>query len=151
VIWQLRYRAASSSAYKWEFVGGSALYNEVVAVEAKTGTTYTDLTTVGPQITLPLGGDYDVTIGAGMYATPLNTYPVMSYQVGATAAVDNDEITVRAAGVNVPIVNAARTRRKTGLATATALVAKYKVAGGTTSPTVTFQERFMSALPVRVG
>ena len=67
IIWHLRYNAGSASAYKWEFVGGSELSSEVITQETTTSSVYVALTTPGPSITLPLAGDYDVTIGT--YAT----------------------------------------------------------------------------------
>lgn len=48
VAWHLKYRAASASAYKWEVIGGSWLSAEVVTGEARSATTYADLTTIGP-------------------------------------------------------------------------------------------------------
>jgi hypothetical protein len=65
IVWHLRYRAASASAYKWEFVGGSQLvarYGSVVAVSA------TSYTNIGPTpfLVFPLAGDYQVwQIGRG--------------------------------------------------------------------------------------
>jgi hypothetical protein len=58
-VWHLRYRAASTSPYKWEFVGGSpvnagpqgAVTHAVVSEIALTS---------GPTLTVPLSGDYRV-------------------------------------------------------------------------------------------
>ena len=63
VIWQLRYNASSSSAYKWEFISGASLYNIVGSNvygswESYNSLTYGNLATVGPSITVPLAGDY---------------------------------------------------------------------------------------------
>jgi hypothetical protein len=60
VVWRLRYNAASASPYKWEVVGGSALA-AFVATSQVTSTaypTFVDLATVGPQIIVPLAGEY---------------------------------------------------------------------------------------------
>lgn len=64
-LWHLRYNTSSSSAYKWEFLGGPS-------VQALTGGTVTSVTTnwsfaptIGPVVTgVPLAGDYEVTLGA---------------------------------------------------------------------------------------
>src|SRR5262245_9498436 len=59
VMWQFRYRAASASAYKWEFIGGPPLVIYIVTTETTTTTgAWVDLTTVGPAFTAPRGGDY---------------------------------------------------------------------------------------------
>src|SRR4051812_17764974 len=68
VVWHLRYRAASASTYKWEFVGGAQLIDEIATEESGTSGTYGALTTPGPSITVPLAGDYDVTITARITA-----------------------------------------------------------------------------------
>jgi hypothetical protein len=68
VVWHLRYNAASASAYKWEFLGGSPLRATVNTDETFTaGATYVDCATVGPQITLPLVGDYSYNFTVNLY------------------------------------------------------------------------------------
>ena len=63
-VWHLRYRAAGGT-YKWEFVGGSASGQDISTAQTKAvAGAFTDLATVGPLITVPLAGDYDVTYGA---------------------------------------------------------------------------------------
>lgn len=60
--WRFRYNAASTSAYKWEFVGGSSAYAAVETNEVHGGgATWKDLTTVGPQLTVPRSGEYIIT------------------------------------------------------------------------------------------
>lgn len=72
VIWRLRYRAASSSAHKWEYVGGSDL-EEHDFTDARNPTasfTAFNTTSVGSSIamTLALAGDYDLYLSAGIVA-----------------------------------------------------------------------------------
>jgi hypothetical protein len=69
----------------------------------------------------------------------------MSYDIGATGAVDADSFFLGHAGTEGD--GNTRTRLKTGLAASTALVAKYKTNAGTE----TFRQRAMSVLPVRVS
>jgi hypothetical protein len=60
VVWHLKYRAASSSAYKWEFVGGSALASRTSGNFAVTSVNPTiTVATDGPSVILPLAGDYE--------------------------------------------------------------------------------------------
>lgn len=59
--WRLRYNANASSSYKWDFVGGADFYSTVSANQVLNSTGgYYDLGTVGPSITVPRAGDYDV-------------------------------------------------------------------------------------------
>jgi hypothetical protein len=69
VIWHLRYRAASASAYKWECVGGPALISELYPnVNGAPGIVSSVITAFdGPLITLPLAGEYDFSFGARTY------------------------------------------------------------------------------------
>lgn len=65
VMWKFRYNKNSASAYKWEFVGGSAL-ESFLGNEATSSTGYVDLTTVQNFIA-PLSGEYRVEFGGQVY------------------------------------------------------------------------------------
>ena len=58
VQWRFRYRAASASAYKWEFVGGASLVAQVYTEESTAAPGPVDLATVGPSLVPPRNGDY---------------------------------------------------------------------------------------------
>lgn len=147
LVWHLRYRAASASSYKWEFLGGSSLFSAVTTDQSTTSTTYTDLTTAGPSVTLPLAGDYDVTHGFRGYNNTNGSWIVMSYAIGGTAAADADYAMVYMFTAAVGgAYRVERTIRKTGL-TAVTLTAKYKVSGGTGYA----EYRQLEARPIRVG
>jgi len=61
--WRFRYNAGSTSAYKWEFVGGNPVTADVVTQENCTSTSAADLAT--PQaITIPRTGGYSVRMSA---------------------------------------------------------------------------------------
>jgi hypothetical protein len=73
--WDFRYVASITDAYKWVFVGGSPARSVVEAVQA--GTTvgsYGDLATVGPTLTLPRPGLYDVELTALLYQNSINNW-----------------------------------------------------------------------------
>jgi hypothetical protein len=142
--WHCRYDAAST---KWSVMGGPPLVAEVTAAETLGTTSYTNLATIGPSITLPANGDYLVTISASTFGT-LNTQAnSMSYAIGATAAQDADRALIEVNG-NTPLTQfMSRTRSKTGLTVGQALVAKYAVAAGGTA---TFLNRYMSIAPRRI-
>jgi hypothetical protein len=62
VNWHLRYNSGSSSAQKWESIGGGPpIIATIDAPQTNSLTTYSDLGTVGPSIIIPRTGDYDVT------------------------------------------------------------------------------------------
>jgi hypothetical protein len=65
LIWHLRYRSAAPGSYKWEFIGGSPLY-VVRQQRESTGTSqaWADIVPPGPELTIPLAGDYMVEFGA---------------------------------------------------------------------------------------
>lgn len=69
IIWHLRYNAASSSSYKWEFVGGSPIEKTYTAgfetLSASTG--WVDAPTVGPKYDIVLAGDYMVQAQVSAY------------------------------------------------------------------------------------
>jgi hypothetical protein len=146
IIWHLRYRAASSSAYKWEVVTGPPLFAEVATDNGYSTNAYGDAGPAGPQLALPLAGDYDIEHACQTYnsgAGGQNHF--MSYAIGATAAVDADACDLTTPG-SFWGTGMKRTRRKTFVAPVT-LTAKYKVSGGAGS----FKLRTMQATPVRVG
>jgi len=56
VVWHLRYRAASASAYKWECIAGPPLY----AVYATAENFPSSWSSGNPAITVPRAGEYDI-------------------------------------------------------------------------------------------
>jgi hypothetical protein len=88
VLWRLKYRAASASAYKWEFVGGGYLYSTNIGASGVTGTGtgFADLSGgTGPDVTVPLAGDYEADFGAEAFNTTAAT-SVVNLGVGLTGS-----------------------------------------------------------------
>lgn len=142
--WQFQYDIAEIGSYKWKFIGGPSLQAEVIANELKSLGGYAALATPGPSIAIPRAGDYDVMIGAWIYANAATT-SYMSYDIGATGAVDADYVRLDSAAANNS-AGVSRIRRKAGLAAVT-LTAKYAAAGGTSN----FINRWMQVTPVRIS
>ena len=66
--WRFRYNAGSSSAYKWEFIGGTSAIAQVNPDETTTViSTWVDLATDGPTVIVPRAGAYSVTFGCSAY------------------------------------------------------------------------------------
>jgi hypothetical protein len=153
VYWLLRYRAGSGSAYKWEFLGGASLLAEVAGSppgENTSSASYGNLATVGPSVTTPLAGDYEVEVGSHGYQVGGGGYDncYTSYAIGATTAQDADAAILYSGGDSTG-ATLSRKRRKNGLGAGTALVSKYK-----TEPSGAqfyFFNRFISIKPIRVG
>lgn len=148
VTWHLRYRSASASTYKWEFVGGSELIAEVSASETTTSGAYTNLATVGPEIIAPLAGDY--LLGISGLLTPANfagSQAFMSVQIGGAAAQDVDSISSTTPAAAAMADSAARRIRRNVPTAGLSVIARYKFAG--VSPAL-FARRVISLVPVRV-
>jgi hypothetical protein len=70
IRWRFKYRTASASSYKWEFVGGSQLaYDGGYGWTWGTWVACSSLShqATGVSLTVPLAGDYDVTASAISY------------------------------------------------------------------------------------
>lgn len=161
VVWSFRYRAGSSSIYKWEFTGGAPLVSQVDGGDTTNSGSYGDLTRVGPQITLPTlpaGGDFDIEHGALISGFSISEigWAYMSYQIGAIAASDTDAVQsyLQDTGLSTAISTEAsmsRKRRKLALGSGITLTAKYKALWSGAAANISFTNRFMYVTPVRVG
>ena len=147
VYWMFVY-LPDETVYPWKYVGGPPLSSEVATSESTASTTYVALATAGPSVTVPLNGDYDVKHGSGVQSPGSGTVAWMSYDIGATGAVDADAVRVFSVPAGSNESACARDKRKTTLAAASALVAKYRTSN--VAGTAFYQERWMKVLPVRV-
>jgi hypothetical protein len=130
----------------WVVIGATPMHHEVMVEQSTTSTSYTALTTAGPSITLPRAGVWFVEIEAAARSEG-NARALMSYQVGATAASDDDAVTVGTVNA-VHAVASVRSGRKKMLGAVT-LSARYKSTSG--GVTVHFSRRRMFARPVRLA
>lgn len=149
VVWHLRYRSAAGGSYKWEFVGGGQLTAEVAAAEFSNSSSYVDLATVGPSITVPLAGDYEVAFGAEMTAgSTLSTFVAVKF--GAAAASDADAVRASTSlgAATVVDYSVARTMRRNLSTAASTVKLVYKAPTGAGA---TAANRFLAIRPVRVG
>jgi hypothetical protein len=150
VVWHFKYRSASASSYKWEFVGGPPMSNEInnaaypgaSEVRAGSSPTYGNLTTTGPSVTLPLAGDYTFDFGAignqGGAGDGL-----MSFAIGAAAATDAESLFMNGAGYG------SRTKFVTRNvpSASSAIVCKYR---NTDTGATDYRGRWLKITPVRV-
>lgn len=152
VVWHLKYRAASSSAYKWEFIGGNSLRSEVATEELRIGATYGDLATVGPQITLPLAGDYIVSGGAHAWISGTGASQVFAaVKLGTAATADTEALaasyTIPQAVANAQGGQSSREILAAARAAADVLKMQYRASAGTG----VWTRRWLAVRPRRVG
>lgn len=96
VVWHLKYRSASASAYKWEFVGGGDLFVRTnVAMETVAdGAAWHNPATTDVALAVPLGGDYLAHYGANMdAAAPEGTGIIFQNIINASTA-GQDQVTL---------------------------------------------------------
>jgi len=141
--WRFKYVNGISDAYKWVFIGGSPLSVSVAAAESTASTTFVSLTTVGPTVTVPRNGYWDIDLSA-MALSSGASYQYMTYDTGATAGTATDSAGSYA---GTSYISMHRTQRKLLTGTPTSLVGKYRVDAGTG----TFQQRTIRITPVRVS
>lgn len=145
--WHFQYDSTQTT-YKWIFIGGPAVRSDVDTDESTSSTTYVDLATVGPSITVARAGDYQLRFGATMYnATTTSTGHIyISPKKGASATSDNDSARLEnPASTNSPI-SVSRERSFTGMSAADVIKLQARAAAGTGH----FMERWLSVTPVRV-
>lgn len=85
VIWHLRYRAGATGSYKWEFLGGPPM-TKIVATRESLGSSngvWLDPATVGPQLTIPLAGDYNIEFHVTMETPSLIATANVGVAIGA--------------------------------------------------------------------
>jgi hypothetical protein len=149
VVWHLRYRSASGSASKWEFVGGRPLRAAVLGNETKVTTATADLATV-LSVTAALAGDYDVEWGFGVQFPGTAVAETASSDV-FVAGVAQSRTTITRVLANTTTADAFDVHRKerlTGVAGGAAISVRY---GTGTTNTYTFYRRYLEIVPVRVG
>lgn len=148
VVWQLRYRAASASASKWECVGGSPLraVSDADETTAVAHNVYQSLTTV-LTITVPLAGDYQIVQWTNSYGATVPENPFITVKIGAAAGADLDGASSELNTANTGVTFGA-TRFKTGLTAATVLTQQAKAGFNNLTH---FRTRGFSLMPVRVG
>ena len=155
--WMFSYDSASS---EWVFLGGPPLVAKVDTSQlAPNSATYVDGTTVGPTITLPLGGDYligesvDMAFGGGFSSNGNQGYASLS--IGGSTPVDADGVTTttcqNASGTGITNeASVARTLMKTGLAASTVIKMQYRVSSANNNR-VNIANRYLTVTPVRTS
>lgn len=141
IVWRLRYRPASSSAYKWELVGGSELGVYLGGESIPTSANYGDLPTV-QRLLAPLAGEYRCRFGAQSYNATASTYSFEGLHVNNVLQVEAASFVVAVNG-QVPLAS----EWLITVAKSDDIRLKFKTSGGTAF----FLNRYLIVRPSRVG
>ena len=147
VMLRLRFRAASTSPYRWERVGGPPLFHNLLTAETQTATgAWGDLATVGPTVTVPFAGDYLVSCSSraiNTNAAGQRSHMGVAQGAGTPAQFGVQDIAATNQQATVSHVG----HLLTGIAALTELRARYfSVSNGTT-----FDFRTLTVTTVRLG
>jgi hypothetical protein len=138
--------SAQTAGVKWATRATTGAQTaDVTTSESTTSTTYADLTTPGPSVTVTIGasGLAMVMVSATMSGSATGTTPIMSWRAGAGTPLDVDSAIQT--GVIAEIARLSRTTLATGLTPGSVTFdAKYRVASGTG----TFSNRRLIVIPL---
>jgi hypothetical protein len=149
VVWRFRYRSASTSAYKWEFIGGGQLDSYVATQQSTSATTTVGLS--GPSVTVPLAGDYLVTGGAVCAVNSAGNLAGFIFKgTGDSDAVWSSTYVYSTLNYASVYGNSASgIQKKTGQTANQVIEMRYAVSNG--AYIAYFNNRFMTVTPIRVG
>ena len=143
VIWHLRYNS-SEPTYKWEYLGGSSLTQQISTDEStNTQNAWVNLTTNGPSITLPRSGDYLVRYGALMNTNNQGVLAV-GPAIGDTTPMVNASVSVSTSG---GYENGSGSWVATGRSASDILKLRYY----TNVSTGYYQFRYIEVIPIRIN
>ena len=147
-VWHLRYRAASASTYKWEFVGGGALYSQTAtdASAALTSSTWSGINGADPSITVALAGEYMVSNRLTFsFSTALTMISGLKFGSVEASGSDQSSVYQRVSGNYYYSLYSTDMR---GIAATTAVNQRY---WADASATITRYRASVSITPIRVS
>jgi hypothetical protein len=146
VYWDLVY--TEETEFPWAKIGGPPLYAASKVERALTNqTAYVSLPTDPLSFTVPLKGDYDITIAGAINNKAENQSLFLSYAIGATAASDDWCVAQVVVG-GVAQVPGALPTRQLGVVAGAKIEEKGRTGG---AYEVSFARRRLIADPMRVG
>jgi len=145
--WRFRYNAASTSPYKWEYIGGAPMRHEMAASQSISGSAYVNAPTPGPTLVVPLAGEYLVEYGARGAGYGQNDVGWMSPSFNGGTPIDSDAAHCRsyAAGGDG---NGPHGGKTFTLAAAVNITMRYRCFAG---PVTFGPDRYLSLTPRRVS
>jgi hypothetical protein len=150
IVWHLRYRTAAAGAYKWEVVGGPPLVSQtVIGAQVNTTSGTPVALTGGPSLTVPLAGDYDIDMSAGMFSTGAGVTMYAQLFVAGAVSTQVGALTVSNPAANPPaqFITVGIVGRQAAVAAGAVLEFRYLVS----SVSGNYKDRCLRARPIRVG
>ena len=153
VIWAFQYDATESTVYKWKFIGGPAIGQQINTTEVPglTGS-YVDLATVGPSVDVPVAGLWQVGFGAFMGQDSNNQnvemFAGVSPDGGTTPPADADAVKFGGSWFKTGANVGGNVYREISIATtgSTELRMQYKV--NVNAADTVFSNRSLSLMPI---
>lgn len=148
--WRFRYNAQSTSAYKWEFVGGNAWQ----AIPATSGETTSSLHPVlvdlasGPSLIAPRAGDYFAEFSLHASNNTAGQQYGAGPAFGSAGAVANADLILAFSPAAGQSFFLGRKARLNGVAAGDSIRIRYCAIGGGTA---NFERRHLQITPVRVS
>lgn len=151
IRWQFVYDTSDGTTYPWLFIGGPPLRAENTGTTMTTASTsYVDLSTVGPTITAPLAGEYEVKAWAQAQHDTAAALGTMGLKIGAAATSNTNAVRGQAPNANYDITMPTYSQVITAAA-ADVLKMQFKTNTGTlTVNNAGLLNPWMTVLPVRV-
>jgi hypothetical protein len=151
ILWHLRYNAAwVTNAYKWELVGGTALYDEWMPVDQYVGfgaSTWGGISLNDPLVTVPLAGEYRVVHGAGFLINPVG-----HIHIGVSIGGVEPTVNVNSVGISPYAANVnGFAEQQRSVTAAAGNIIRQRIWQNAGSATVQRLSASLSAMPVRVG
>lgn len=144
--WRFRYNAGSSSAHKWEFIGGTivSIFEGANQACASNGI-WVDLATLGPRFIVPRAGEYTARAVSNTYNSASGGH---SHWLGISAGATNPS---RDFPLTIPAVNVGHTivvgDAKIIVTAGSDIRVRYQSSGGTGQ----FQYRSLAVVPIRLS
>lgn len=149
-FWHLKYQSGWGDGYGWQFLGGPPLGQEVPTSQNTTSGAYVDLPTVGPQVTVPLAGLYNIAGGTLIITTGVaSSVGIVAVKFGAATALDTDTV-ARATAAAATVTTFVSSGQLMGRAVTAGAVLKLQYRSGA-SQNNAFSERWLQVTPIRVA
>ena len=152
IVWRLKYRAASASAYKWEWVGGSdlqAAYGPLDTWSSFAANSWGSISANDPRLTLPaLGGDYIIHHGVGTMWGNANGNTFVGVSISGANPAAPPCLEVASPGSDASYKSGAVSFRRNAVSSGAVITQVYRTGA---LQDLTRAAAFINVRPIRVG
>lgn len=146
-VWHLRYRSASGSAYKWEYVGGAPLHQTQAATVSTSSGSYANLG--GPQATVPLAGEYRIRWGSMGFCNTPAVVTLHGVSLGTFPAADSSSVRGGNGTGTTGAQSSGASMIYVGLIAGAAVISQYR--SNSAGTICQWEQRWLEVIPTRVG